>query len=192
MREIDAIVPESADRADRAAFSSVESALRFCFGNRYRGEPDSLAKHQKRIGARDERFEDSEERAAWAGDILRRIGPLGEERIAILVLKYAPRGFPCACRRPCCSGWQKNELWEEAFGTIVGRYDFETGTAVQRQLRAGILRRWVGTDRINIGILADKAGVHRNTAGKHAKAMRVWLDKLHREALDAADLNLRP
>jgi hypothetical protein len=45
--DIDAIVPASADEADRAAFPSVEAALRFAFGHR-RGQPDSLAKHQKR------------------------------------------------------------------------------------------------------------------------------------------------
>lgn len=194
MTEIEAILPPSADDVDGAAFRSLEAALRFAFGNRYRGVPDSLAQHQKRIASRGgtPRFEDDEERAAWAGAIRRRIGTLGELQTAILIVRYAPRASPCACRRACCSGWSRNDEWAEAAALITDRsIEAVPGTLSPRQLRAGIVKRWAGAERVNIGLLADKCGVHRNTAGAHAKAIRKWLDALLRRASDAADLALR-
>lgn len=193
MTDIDSIVPASADEADSAAFGSVEAALRFAFGNRWRGEPDSLAQHQKRIGRSGAPpFEDTEERAAWAGAIRRRVDTLDELHVALLVVRFAPRGFPCACRRACCSGWSRNDEWAEAAALVTERaLEAVPGTLSPRQLRAGIVRRWAGAERVNLGALADKCGVHRNTAGAHAKAIRKWLEALLRRASDAADLALR-
>lgn len=193
MTDIEAIIPASGDEAESAAFRSVESALRFAYGNRYRGEPDSLAQHQKRDGRSGApRFADAEERAAWAGAIRRRIGTLDELQAAILIVRHAPRAFPCACRRLCCSGWSRNEEWAEAAAVVVERsIEAVPGTVSPRQLRAGVVRRWAGAERVNIGLLADKCGVHRNTAGAHAKAIRKWLEALLRRASDAADLALR-
>lgn len=192
MTEIEAILPPSADDVDGAAFRSLEAALRFAFGNRYRGTPDSLAQHQKRQARATPRFDDPEERAAWAGAIRRRIDSLDELQAAILIVRHAPRASPCACRRACCSGWSRNEEWVEAAALITDRsIEAVPGTLSPRQLRAGIVKRWAGAERVNIGLLADKCGVHRNTAGAHAKAIRKWLDALLRRASDAADLALR-
>lgn len=193
MVDIESIVPVSSDATDGAAFSSVESALRFAYGNRYRGEPDSLAQHQKRIAGRGgaPRFESDEERAAWAGVIRRRISTMHPSRHALLVVRFAPRAFPCSCRRACCSGWAKNDEWVEALATLVADSIVAvSGHVSNRQLRAGIVQRWAGASRVNIGILAEKCGVHRDTAGKQAKLIRRWLDQLERSALDEADLCL--
>lgn len=194
MTEFEAIIPASADETEGAAFRSLEAALRFAFGNRYRGEPDSLAQHQKRVIGRGgaPRFDDPEERAAWAGVIRRRIETLDELQAAILLVRFAPRAFPCACRRACCSGWSRNEEWVEAAALITDRsIEAVPGTLSPRQLRAGIVRRWAGAERKNLGLLADQCGVHRNTAGTHAKAIRKWLEALLRKASDAAVLALR-
>lgn len=193
MTEIATIIPASADEADAAAFRSLEAALRFAFGNRYRGAPDSLAQHQKRIAGRGgaPRFESDEERSAMAGVIRRRISTMHPSRYALLVVRFAPRAFPCACRRACCSGWAKNEEWAEALSTLVADSIVAvSGHVSNRQLRAGIVQRWAGASRVNIGILAEKCGVHRDTAGKQAKLIRRWLDQLERSALDEADLCL--
>lgn len=191
MTDIDSIVPVSADQADLAAFKSVDGALRFAFGYRYRGDPDSLAKHQKREARPASIFEDAEDRAAWAGAIRRRIGTMHPSRIALLIIRFAPRATPCSCRRPCCSGWAKNEEWAEAVARLVDdATQAVSGQISNRQLRAGIIRKWVGADRVNIGILAEKCGVHRVTAGKQAKAIRKWLDTLDRAAMEEADLCL--
>lgn len=189
--EIESILPASADDAEAAAFRSLEAALRFAFGNRHRGEPDSLAQHQKQE-RRASRFDSAEERSAWAGVIRRRIATLDPPQPAILVVRYAPRAFPCACRRPCCSGWTTNEEWTEAAAQITERsIEAVPGTLSPRQLRAGIVRRWAGAERVNIGLLADKCDVHRNTAGAHAKAIRKWLEALLRRASNAAEAALR-
>ncbi len=193
MTEFEAIIPASADDAESAAFRSIESALRFALGNRYRGEPDSLAQHQKRIAGRGgaPRFESDEERSAMAGVIRRRISTMHPSRHALLVVRFAPRAFPCACRRACCSGWAKNDEWAEALSTLVADSIVAvSGHVSNRQLRAGIVQRWAGASRVNIGILAEKCGVHRDTAGKQAKLIRKWLDQLERSALDEADLCL--
>ncbi len=192
MSELETIIPASADEADVAAFRSLDAALRFAFSNRHRGEPDSLAQHQKQVSARAPRFDSPEERAAWAGAIRRRIGTLGELQVAILVVRYAPRAFPCACRRACCSGWTRNDEWTEAAALLTERsIEAVPGSLSPRQLRAGIVRRWAGAEKVNIGILADRCAVHRNTAGTHAKAIRKWLETAYRKATDDADLALR-
>lgn len=184
--DIDAIIPASADEADRAAFRSVEAALRFAFGHR-RGQPDSLAKHQKREERAGSIFEDAEERAAWAGAIRRRISTMHPTRLALVVLKFAPRATPCACRRPCCSGWARNEEWTDACAYLVDQCIAAVpGQISNRQLRAGVVRKWAG-ERVNLGILAERCDVHRNTAGKQGKAIFKWLAQLEHAALREAD-----
>jgi hypothetical protein len=189
---IETIIPTSADDADRAAFKSLDSALRFAFGNQYRADPGTLARFQKRTHRGSEIFEDKLEAAAWAGDIRRRIGTVHPHRLAILFVKYAPRGFPCACRNACCSGWKANEEWRDAIGIVVEAAVLAVpGAMSNRQLRAGIVQKWSGADRVNLGVLAEKCGVHRNTAGTQTKAIRKWLDHLFHAAQDEADLCLR-
>lgn len=189
--EIDAIIPASADEAESAAFRSVEAALRFTFGNRHRGEPDSLARHQKRVGAAP-RFADAEERAAWAGDIRRRVATMSDVLQATLIVRFAPRALPCACRRACCSGWARNGEWADAVGMLTERsIEAVAGMISNRQLRDGIVRRWSGAEKVNLGVLADRCAVHRNTAGKQAKLVRSWLEQRHRRALEEAHLCMR-
>jgi len=189
---LESIIPASADEADGAAFRSVESALRFALGNRYRGEPDSLAQHQKRTGRGGApRFETDEERSAMAGVIRRRISTLHPSRHALLIVRFAPRAFPCACRRACCSGWARNDEWAEALAALVADSIVAVaGHVSNRQLREGVIQRWAGVARVNVALLAEKCGVHRDTAGKQAKLIRKWLDQLERSALDEADLCL--
>lgn len=187
MTEIDSIVPVSADQADLAAFSGVDAALRFAYGYRQRGLPDTLARYQRRGGDLSI-FDGIEERAAWAGDIRRRIGTLHPTRQAVLIVRFAPRASPCACRRPCCSGWARNEEWTESLSRLVDdAIQAVPGQISNRQLRLGIVRRWAGADRTNLQIIAEKCGVHRNTAGKQAKSIRRWLDQLEAAALQDAD-----
>lgn len=188
------IVPESADAAAEAAFPSVEAALRFAFSNRHRGEPDSLARHQKRdprsSGA--PRFADAMERTAWAGDIRRRVATMSDVLQATLIVRFAPRALPCACRRACCSGWARNGEWADAVGMLTERsIEAVAGMISNRQLRDGIVRRWSGAEKVNLGVLADRCAVHRNTAGKQAKLVRSWLEQRHRRALDEAHLCMR-
>ena len=185
--DIDCIVAATADQSDSAAFRSVEAALRFAYGQRHRGEPDSLARHQKRETRGAPMFEDAEERAAWAGAIRRRLETLSPARRSVLVVRFAPRALPCSCRRPCCSGWAKNAEWTEACADLVELcIEAVAGQLANRQLRAGIVRKWSG-ERVNLGILAERCDVHRNPAGKQAKLIRKWLDRLEHQALKEAD-----
>lgn len=189
---IDSIIPTDADHSESAAFPSLDAALRFALGNHQRQKPGTLARFQKRTG-KGSIFEDANERAAWAGTIRRRISLLHHDKIAILYVRYAPRSFPCACRRPCCSGWSANDEWVDALGMITqASIAAVPGTLSPRQLRVGIVRRWCGADKVNLGILADRCGVHRNTAGQHAKLIKRWLDKLLNDAEREAEMTLLP
>lgn len=171
------IVPQSADDAADAVFRSVEAALRFAFGNRHRGSPDTLARYLKSAMGGAPRFDDEIERAAWAGDIRRRIDMVPPLSRALLITRFAPKAFPCACRRACCSGWRTNEEWANAAGEVTQRTpEAVPGTLLQRQLCRGVVLRWAKAEKVNIGLLADKCGVHRNTAGRQAKAITKWLD----------------
>lgn len=190
---IETIIPTDAEDADQAAFKSLASALRFAMNNHHAADPGTLARFQVRTRPGSSIFEDKFERAAWAGDILRRISGLHPTRTAILYVRYAPRSFPCACRRPCCSGHRVNEEWQNALAVVVeAATQAVAGKLSHRQLRAGIVKRWAGAERINIGVLADKCGVHRNTAGEHAKLIKRWLDALLFAAETEAEQCLRP
>lgn len=186
------IVPQSADDAADAVFRSVEAALRFAFGNRHRGSPDTLARYLKSAMGGAPRFDDEIERAAWAGDIRRRADMLPPLSRWLLIAKFAPKAFPCACRRACCSGWRINEEWAEAISEIVSRTpEAVPATLLQRRLCQGVVKRWAGGDRVNIGLLADQCGVHRNTAGKQAKAITAWLSAGFTLAIERAHAAIR-
>ena len=175
------------DREAGALFDSIDGALRFAFGAADRGPAGTLGRLQK-ISGGPRLFDNREERLAVIGSIRRRIGTLAPLHQAMLVLRYAPSSFPCSCRSPCCSGRRRNDEWADAFGLIVTTAS--TACEVNRRaLAEGAVRRWCG-DKTDIGRLADRCGVHRNTAGKHAKAAAKWLDATERAAIDQVALCL--
>lgn len=189
---IETIIPSGATDESTAAFASLDSALRFAYANQYRQDAGTLARFQKRTHRSAGIFDDKIEAAAWAGDIRRRIGTIHPHRQAILIVRYAPRAHPCACRNGCCSGWRVNNEWRDAMGVLVeAAAQAVAGAITNRQLRAGIVGKWAGADKANLGLLAEKCGVHRNTAGQQAKAIRKWLDQLLFAAEGDADLCLR-
>lgn len=185
---IDSIIPAVADQADGAAFRSLAAALRFAFDVHGTRTASPLARFQpRRGGGPPSLFADAVERAAWAGAIRRRVFELNRTRQAVLIARYAPQAFPCACRRPCCSGWAVNPEWCDALGILTeASIAAVPATLSSRVLRAGVVRRWAGAEKISIGALADRCGVHRNTAGQHAKAITRWLGAVQVAAEDEA------
>lgn len=198
LAEITTLIPDSADTADEARFHSTEAALRFAFSNSvHASSKDSLAQH---IGPGNGEPTDRLDNAAESGNIRRRIeAKLDDRQLQAVIAKFAPRAIPCSCRSPCCSGRRWNPEWahavrmlcewsEEATREEVG----ENGRIISHVLlREGAVRRWAGGEKIRIGELADRCGVHRDTAAKRAKVIERWLKSALHVALNQADLALR-
>lgn len=186
--EIDALAPQVVgDRAAGALFETIEEALRFAFESAERGAGQgTLARLQKPRGG-PSRFDDKAERVGTRGLIRRRIETLSTLHQAVLAVRFAPRSFPCSCRSECCSGRRRNREWAEAVGAVVDAAVAPTGVT-KRNLLEGVVKRWCGAEKVNIGILADRCEVHRNTAGKLAKTITKWLSATELAALDRAAL----
>ena len=68
-----------------------------------------------------------------------------------------------------------------------------SGHITHYQLRDALVRRWAGEKggRTDLGKVADRIGVHRNTVDNHFKTMRRWLDSRYKQAMAQADALLR-
>lgn len=95
----------------------------------------------------------------------------------IVFATYAPRSIPCACRYPCCSGQKRNELWHACIQMIEEAAITQAlpGCVSHRLLRRGLVMRAFGDKSIVMADLAEKAGVHRDTATNQASRIKIWL-----------------
>jgi hypothetical protein len=181
------IVQLIGEREAGALFETIEDALRFAFESTERGAGQgTLARLQKPRGG-PVVFDDRLERVGTRGVIRRRLETLSDLHQAILVARFAPRSFPCSCRSECCSGRRRNREWAEAVGAVVSAAGAATDVE-KRGLVEGAVKRWCGAEKVDLGLLADRCGVHRNTAGKHAKAVTKWLHETELGALNQAAL----
>ena len=109
--------------------------------------------------------------AAQAGFIRAEVHSLGEIAEAILIARAAPRYESCSCRAPCCSGRKPNKEWTAAIAVLA---DYVRTTALAGCTSNGLLRREYVVryfspkdQRTGLEALADKHGVHRDTASAH-------------------------
>ncbi len=129
--------------------------------------------------------------AAQAGMILSRLTRLTEPQQNVLIAKFAPRTWPCACRAPCCSGRKRNDEWEQAISDLARLAAAEalSGCLSNNRLRVGIVKRIFGDKAFTLEQLAERAGVGEKTARNHAIAIRKWLQGC-RNPKDASEYGL--
>lgn len=126
--------------------------------------------------------------AGQAGMIRAAVDALGREEAMVITARFAPRRDRCACRRDCCSGWVPGREWRAAIDHLT-EYVLRmalAGTVSHYRVRNGIVRRIFG-DTVNLGELAEHAGVGRDTMGDHAKRIAKHLVGIEGRAMKAID-----
>lgn len=184
----DRLLPDSA--SDDAMFRDCESALRWALQVRSRSpQRDTLAALRGSPGGRS--MVARSDAPGQAGMILAGLGELEPLDQALLILKLASRARPCNCTRACCSGWAIDATWNAARGVVLeASVEAFAGRKVHYVLRDSCVRRWAG-QQVDLGRVADTAGVHRDTVGNHSKAATRWLQPRYLQALARAEAALR-
>jgi hypothetical protein len=115
--------------------------------------------------------------AAQAAMILSRLSKLTIAQQNVLIAKFAPRTWPCSCRAPCCSGHKRNDMWERAICDLgqIAAAEALSGCVSNNRLRVGIVKRIFGDKSLTLEQLAERTGVHLNTAKNHSGAIKRWL-----------------
>lgn len=119
-------------------------------------------------------------RAAQAGFILQEFAKLDDRHQTVLTGLLVRSHRPCACRRPCCSGWAVDLRWAKAVedtclllkeaGDVL-RVPGKRGLSTQPALRrAVVLAFYKGTEPTLVE-LAALAECSQITAAKH----RAWI-----------------
>lgn len=112
--------------------------------------------------------------AGMVRSTVRRVaGDVGE---AVMIGRYAPRTFPCSCRRPCCRGRTQNDEMRDAIGLVARELDrwVFTNRSQNFDLRRGYVLLYFG-DQTPYQVLADRFGVHVNTVANSAKKVSDWM-----------------
>lgn len=113
--------------------------------------------------------------AAQAGMIRRLVSGLGPLHESIIMARFLPRTLSCACGSVCCSGVAPNLEWRAAVRRIADIALTHTPACLSSmQLRMGVVGKHFG-EPVELGALADRCMVHRNTASKHAGLILRWL-----------------
>lgn len=163
---------------EQPLFSSAHDALTFAFNfsaQQYeRPLMNRLADSPTKVVSKGLSGMDGAGQAGLIFCALERLKPLHQ---FIVFATYAPRELPCSCRYPCCSGQKRNELWEECMiaieeAAVTGAL---SGCVTVRTLRRGLVKMAFGDKSATLAELAERAGVHENTASNHYSRIRQWL-----------------
>lgn len=114
--------------------------------------------------------------AAQAGFVRQELAACGRLYEALIIAQLAPRGTPCACRAPCCSGTRPNRERAEAIDYLVTEaIKVLSGCVTHHRMRVALVEAALRRERPGITALAERCGVHRDTVSEHAKRVRRWL-----------------
>jgi len=132
-----------------------------------------------------------EDRAAQAGFILQEFQKLDEAHKIVLTGLLTRSHSPCACRRPCCSGWARNLAWDKAVldaclllketGDVL-RQPGKRGLSTQPHLRKAVVEEFFTKRPITLVELAGLAHCSTMTAAKHKAWIVEYLQQVEVEA----------
>lgn len=161
--------------SDDVLFKSAAGALRFAFNYSHQQYDRPLMNRLATPPGGQGKGLAGQDGAGQAGMILSRLGKLSNLHRAVLAVRFAPRGFRCACGSTCCSGWKSNLAWEEA-ASAVGAYATEAipGGAGRYRLRTELVRRFYGAGG-TLAEVAEKMEVSLRTVEKESPLVDGWL-----------------
>lgn len=131
------------------------------------------------------------EKAAQAGFIMQEFAKLDVAHQIVLTGLLVRSHSPCACRRPCCSGWARNLRWDKAVADTclmlkesgdVLRKPGSRGLSTQPHLRKAVVEEFFTKRPMTIVMLASIAHCSQITAAKHKAWITEYLEQSENEA----------
>lgn len=158
---------------DEPMFASAEAAVRFALSIEGRApRPEMNLMLDRSVGWSELSALD---RAAQAGMILNIIERQGRLAMAVMTAAVAPRWKSCSCRRPCCSGQEKNLDWHRAINIIAEEAVAHVPSRAKYLLRLACVLKVYGARDSSYKEIAEDVFVDEETVSKHYKAVLRWL-----------------
>ncbi|MCX5545863.1 DNA-binding protein [Paraburkholderia sp. CNPSo 3076] len=160
--------------AEQKLFRTPQDALIFAFNYSMQRVDRPLADRIASPAARAGKGLSGDDGAAQAGMIRRELEQLSGLERAVLVARFGPRSWPCACGRPCCSGYEPNPEYQAAISLLTQSVmSVLAGRLVHYQLRRGLVEKAAGM-KVGIKALALKCEVSEKTAEAHWQIIKLW------------------
>ncbi|SIT43686.1 conserved hypothetical protein [Paraburkholderia piptadeniae] len=155
-------------------FRTPQDALIFAFNYSMQRADRSLVDRMASPSPRTGKGLSGNDGAAQAGMIRRELDELSNIDRAVLVARFAPRSWPCACGRACCSGYEPNPEYQAAISLLTQTaMSVLAGRIVHYQLRRGLVEKAAGM-KVEIKALALKCEVSEKTAEAHWQIIKLW------------------
>lgn len=117
--------------------------------------------------------------AAYIWNVLYAMAEINPLYLAVLYAKYAPRDYPCNCQRDCCCGIRKNKIWQGVINYLTQESARHINASISHhRLRQAIVLNIFARDKsekLFLGEVAKKCGVHADTVGKYNSLIRHWI-----------------
>lgn len=155
-------------------FRTPQDALIFAYNYSMQRADRSLVDRMAAPGLRTGKGLTGNDGAAQAGMIRRELEQLSDIERAVLVARFAPQAWPCACGRACCSGYTPNPEYQEAISRLTqAAMSVLAGRIVHYQLRRGLIEKAAGK-KVEIKALALKCEISEKTAEAHWQVIKLW------------------
>lgn len=155
-------------------FRTPQDALIFAFNYSMQRADRTLVDRMAAPAARTGKGLSGNDGAGQAGMIRRELEQLSDIERAVLVARFAPRSWPCACGRACCSGYTPNPEYQQAISLLTqAAMSVLAGRVVHYQLRRALVEKAAGM-KVEITTLAKKCEVNEKTADAHWQIIKVW------------------
>ncbi|CAG9256217.1 hypothetical protein [Paraburkholderia caribensis] len=155
-------------------FRTPQDALIFAFNYSMQRGDRSLVDRMASPAARTGKGLSGNDGAGQAGMIRCELEQLTDIERAVLVARFAPRSWPCACGRACCSGYTPNPEYQQAISLLTqAAMSVLAGRVVHYQLRRALVEKAAGM-KVEITTLAKKCEVNEKTADAHWQIIKVW------------------
>ncbi|MBW9102936.1 DNA-binding protein [Paraburkholderia phenoliruptrix] len=159
---------------EQKLFRTPQDALIFAFNYSMQRADRSLVDRMASPAARTGKGLSGNDGAGQAGMIRRELEQLSDIERAVLVARFAPRSWPCACGRACCSGYEPNPEYQAAISLLTqSAMSVLAGRVVHYQLRRGLVEKAAGL-KVEIATLARKCEVNEKTADAHWQIIKLW------------------
>lgn len=156
-------------------FRTPQDALVFAFNYSMQRQDRSLVDRLASPSPRTGKGLSGNDGAGQAGMIRSELEQLSELERAVLAARFAPKSWPCACRRACCSGHMPNPEYLAAIRTLEQHALTQlAGHMSNYRLRRRLVEKAMGA-KVEINALAKECGVSEKTATAHWKIVREWI-----------------
>lgn len=134
---------------------------------------------------------------AQAAMIAKQLDHLPERQRDCIIAMYSNSTTPCSCRRPCCCGHRRNEVWDAAVNRICADIQYyiattktpgKRGVQEHPRLRYALVRRFFQPrGKVALDQIAADCEVSPQTVISHKKVIETWCNVNIKDALGILD-----